>query len=156
MSRAALLALALVTLSSAVAAQRNPTEVVDAFHDALKFRDTAGAMSLLSRDLVVYEFGLIDPTLEAYAFTHLPTDMDLAAQTEWTLQDRRMAGEGDQRWVLSSYRVTGTGAGGVALDQTFLETMILTRSGDAFRISHIHWSTIGSPGVVQPGAPPAP
>jgi ketosteroid isomerase-like protein len=157
MKRAAL-ALSLAVLAGPAAAQQIPTEVVDAFHSALTRQDTAGALSLLARDLIVFEFGLVDPTLEAYAFQHLPLDMNFAAATTWTLQTRRMGGSGDDRWVLSTYRVTGTDANGAPIDSTYLESILLTRSGGNFRINHIHWSqpTGATPtGAVQGGAPAA-
>ena len=171
----AVLALSLAALASPVASQQIPTEVVDAFHAALTRQDTAGALSLLARDLVVYEFGLVDPTLEAYAFQHLPLDMNFAAATTWNLDSRRMGGSGDDRWVLSTYRVTGTDAAGQAINSIYLETILLTRSGGAFRINHIHWSqptattptgavqgggaapaTPAAPGAAVPPAPAAP
>jgi hypothetical protein len=68
---------------------RTPAETVDAFHAALRSKDTAGALSLLDRGLVVFEFGSADPTAEAYAFRHLPFDMDVAVATRWKLETRR-------------------------------------------------------------------
>jgi len=120
---------------------RVPAETVDAFHAALKSKDTAAALSLLDRGLVVYEFGLVDPTVEAYGLRHLPFDMDVAVATQWKLETRHLGGSGDERWVLSSYRVTGKQSDGTPIDQTTLETAILRRSGGVFRIVHLHWST---------------
>ena len=120
---------------------RVPAEVVDAFHAALRNKDTAAALSLLDRGLLVFEFGAVDPTVEAYAFRHLPFDMDVAVATRWKLETRRVGGEGNERWVLSTYRVTGTQSDGRPIDLTMLETVLLRRSGDAFRIVHFHWST---------------
>jgi ketosteroid isomerase-like protein len=120
---------------------RVPADAVDAFHAALRNKDTAGALSLLDRGLVVYEFGAVDATVEAYAFRHLPLDMDLAVAARWSLETRRVGGEGNERWVLSTYKVTGKQTDGTAIDQTTLETAILRRSGDLFRIVHLHWST---------------
>lgn len=139
-----LLLAALLALQAAVAAAqgaRVPTDAVDAFHAALRNRDTAAALSMLDRSLVVYEFGAVDPTAEAYAFRHLPLDMDIAAATRWKLLTRRTGGEGDERWVLSTYRVTGRQSDGTPIDQTTLETVILRRSAGLFRIVHFHWST---------------
>jgi ketosteroid isomerase-like protein len=129
--------------AAAAAAQgaRIPAEVVDAFHAALRNKDTAGALSLLDRGLMVFEFGAVDPTVEAYAFQHLPYDMDIAVATSWKLETRRVGGEGNERWVLSTYRVTGKQADGTPIDQTTLETVILRRVGELFRIVHFHWST---------------
>ncbi len=157
------LVLIFTPLGSNAQTPRTPAEVVDAFHKALAFGDTARALSLLGRELVVYEFGLVDATLQAYAFTHLPSDMNIASQTQWTLQTRRVGGTGDQRWVLSNYRVTGTGVNGEQVDQLTLETIILQKIGEEFRIVHIHWSTappagtapnpFGIPVPIAPRAP---
>jgi len=133
----------LIACASAAIAQgaRTPSEVVDAFHAALRSKDTAGALSMLDRGLVVFEFGAVDPTVEAYAFQHLPFDMDVAVATRWQLETRRVGGEGNERWVLSTYRVTGKQADGTPIDQSTLETVILRRAGELFRIVHFHWST---------------
>jgi len=144
MRRAAGLAacLAFLCTTGAVAqSPRIPAEVVDAFHAALRKKDTAAALSLLDRSLVVFEFGAVDPTVEAYAFRHLPFDMDVAVATQWKLETRRVGGEGNERWVLSTYRVTGKQVDGAPVDQAMHETVILRRSGDLFRIVHFHWSS---------------
>jgi len=120
---------------------RTPAQTVDAFHAALRNKDTAGALSLLDRGLVVFEFGNADPTAEAYAFRHLPFDMDVAVATRWKLETRKAGGEGSERWVLSTYRVTGKTPDGSPIDLTMLETVLLRRSGEQFRIVHFHWST---------------
>ena len=139
--RLAAACLALLTSVAAAQGARVPADAVDAFHAALRNRDTAAALSMLDRSLVVYEFGAVDPTAEAYAFRHLPLDMDIAAATRWKLLTRRTGGEGDERWVLSTYRVTGRQSDGTPIDQTTLETVILRRSAGLFRIVHFHWST---------------
>ncbi len=135
------LLLALLACAAAAQAPRTPAETVDAFHAALRNKDTGGALSLLDRGLVVFEFGQVDPTAEGYAFRHLPFDMDLAVASRWSLETRRVGGEGNERWVLSTYRVTGKQSDGTPIDQTTLETVILRRSAGAVRIVHFHWST---------------
>jgi ketosteroid isomerase-like protein len=120
---------------------RIPADAVDAFHAALKKKDTAAALSLLDRGLVVFEFGVVDPTVEAYAFRHLPVDIDVAAVSTWSIESRRVGGGGDERWVLTTYRVTGRQADGSPIDQITLETVILRRTSGLFRIVHMHWST---------------
>jgi ketosteroid isomerase-like protein len=139
--RLAGLALALFASLAVAQGARTPIEAVDAFHAALRNKDTAAALSLLDRSLVVFEFGAVDPTAEGYAFRHLPFDMDLAVATRWMLETRRAGGEGNERWVLSTYRVTGKQSDGTPIDQTTLETVILRRTGELFRIVHFHWST---------------
>jgi ketosteroid isomerase-like protein len=143
----------LVLWSALAAAQgaRSPAETVDAFHAALRAKDTGAALSLLDRSVVVFEFGGADQTGEAYALRHLPFDMDVAVATRWKLETRRTGGEASDRWVLSTYRVTGKQSDGAAIDLTMLETVILRRSGEGFRIVHFHWST-SDPGFQARGA----
>lgn len=136
-----MLAASLLCTGALAQTGRVPAETVDAFHAALRNKDTAGALSLLDRALVVYEFGLVDPTVESYAFRHLPFDMDVAVATQWKLESRHVGGSGDDRWVLSTYRVTGKQSDGTPIDLTTLETALLRRAGGVFRIVHFHWST---------------
>ncbi|MGD9738808.1 MAG: nuclear transport factor 2 family protein [Bauldia sp.] len=154
--------LSLFAFSAAAQDATTPTGAVDGFHSALRIGDTAAAISLLARDLVVYEFGIVDPTLEAYAFQHLPLDMDMAGATTWTVQERQLGGTGETRWVLTTYRVTGVDAIGDPIDHTVMETAVVVRTGDLFRIAHLHWSTDdpayqaqaqGEREAVQPPAP---
>ncbi|MDB6000484.1 MAG: hypothetical protein JWP52_2183 [Rhizobacter sp.] len=162
LSVAALLAAAWASPSGAWAqAARIPSDTVDNFHASLKKKDTAGALSALDRSLIVFEFGLIDPTIETYALQHLSSDIDMAVATNWKLESRRVGGEANDRWVLSSYRVTGKRTDGTAIDQVTLETALLRRTGDTFRIVHLHWSTSDSAYQAwaqgqRPAVPPKP
>lgn len=132
--------LALAGTASAQTA-RLPADAVDGFRAALKRKDTGGALSFLDRSLVVFEFGVTDPTVEAYALSHLPGDIDMAAVSDWSLQARRVGGSGDERWVLSTYHVTGKLPDGKPIDQVMQETAIVRRIGASFRIVHLHWSS---------------
>lgn len=132
---------------------RLPADAVDGFHAALKRKDTGGALSYLDRSLMVFEFGLTDATVEAYALSHLPGDIDMAAVSDWAVQARRVGGSGNERWVLSTYHVTGKLPDGKPIDQVMLETAIVRRVGDGFRIVHLHWSS--DKPWAQPPRPPA-
>jgi ketosteroid isomerase-like protein len=140
--RLLLCAVSLATASAAWAqTAKLPADAVDGFRAALKRKDTGGALSYLDRSLVVFEFGVTDATVEAYALSHLPFDIDMAAVSDWSLQVRRVGGSGNERWVLSTYRVTGKLPDGKAIDQTMQETAIVRRVGESFRIVHLHWSS---------------
>ena len=65
----------------------------------------------------------------------------MAAVSTWTLQARRLGGGGNERWVLSTYHVTGKLPDGKPIDQVMQETAIVRRAGDSFRIVHLHWSS---------------
>ena len=138
-----LLCAASLVLAGTACAQtaKLPADAVDGFRAALKRKDTGGALSYLDRSLVVFEFGVADPTVEAYALSHLPGDIDMAAVSDWNLQARRVGGSGNERWVLSTYHVTGKLPDGKAIDQTMQETAIVRLVGESFRIVHLHWSS---------------
>jgi ketosteroid isomerase-like protein len=153
-ARPLLIAASLALAGSAWAqAGKQPADTVDGFRAALKRKDTGGALSYLDRSLVVFEFGVIDPTIEAYALSHLPGDIDMAAVSDWTLQARRIGGSGNVRWVLSTYHVTGKLPDGKPIDQVMQETAIVRLVGDKFRIAHLHWSS--DKGWAQPPRPAA-
>ena len=155
-ARLLLAAAASLALAGAAWAQtaKLPADAVDGFRAALKRKDTGGALSYLDRSLVVFEFGVTDPTVEAYALSHLPGDIDMAAVSDWTLQARRVGGSGNERWVLSTYHVTGKLPDGKPIDQIVQETAIVRRVGDRFRIVHLHWSS--DKGWAQPPRPATP
>lgn len=132
--------IALIALTACAEAPRTPNRVVDDFHQALRQGDSALALSLLAREVVVFESGQSDPARDAYAGAHLPADMNVAAQTEWSLVNRLAGGSGEERWVLSSYHVKGR-VDGTPVNRVYLETAILREIGGMYRIVHLHWSS---------------
>ena len=140
MLRTALAALIVATFAFAAGAgeQGTPEGTVDAFHAALKAGDGALALSLLARDVAVFEMGAVDAPRDVYAVGHLKHDMAFAQRTERRLLSRRGGKSGDGRWVLSRYRVIYLDGG--FTDEASTETVILWRSDDVWRITHIHWS----------------
>jgi hypothetical protein len=126
--------------TGSAAAQRaaTPIAAVEAFHAALDAGDDAAAISLLDRELRVFESGFINPDLQSYVNSHLAADKETHSRSEWVLEDRVVGGEGDFQWVLSSYRLE---RGRFTVDQFVLETALVQRTGDSFRIVHIHWSS---------------
>jgi len=129
--------LTLVVLVPLNAAEsRTPEETVDAFHEGLRKGDPALALSVLTRDIIVYEMGLVDQSRNAYSTSHLSADMEAAGQFTRKPLSRRSGGTGDQRWVISTYRLRNKDH-----EWTSLETMVLRRVGGSWRIAHIHWSS---------------
>ena len=58
----------------------------------------------------------------------------------------RRAGDasGEVAWITSEGRTTGE-FNGRAVDRLTVETMLLRRHGDGWRIHHIHWSSRAAP-----------
>lgn len=127
--------------SGSVAAEAAPAATaVDAFHAALKSGDTAGALALLSPDVMIFEEGGAERSRDEYASHHLASDAAFAAASEATVARRSGWADGDIAWITSEGRTTGQ-FNGRAVDRLTTETMVLKRHADGWRIHHIHWSS---------------
>lgn len=114
--------------------------VVDAFHAALEHGDTQAALALLADDVLIFESGEAERSKAEYAQQHLAADAAFSAAVPNT-RSRRMARAGaDSAWVASESRTTGQ-FNGRPIDSQSVETMVLRREADGWRITHIHWSS---------------
>ena len=112
---------------------------VEQFHAALSAGDSAAALALLADDVMILESGGVE-TRNEYRSHHLPGDIAFARaiKSERTLLQLRI--NGDVAWVSSSSTTRGTYRER-AIDSLGAEIMVLTRSGDRWLISAIHWSS---------------
>ncbi len=116
------------------------TTAVDAFHAALKAGDTAGALTFLAPDVMIFEEGGAERSRDEYASHHLGSDAAFAAATEVTVARRSGRADGDIAWITTEGRTTGQ-FNGRAVDRLTVETMVLKRHADGWRVHHIHWSS---------------
>lgn len=135
-----LLALALLVIALPAGAQGGvPSEVVDAFHFALKSGDRQKALEQLTADVVVFEQGRLERSRTEYARTHLAEDIGFASVTTRTVTRRSVKIQANVAWVISVNRTKGRFKNR-NVDFTSDETMVLTRNAGKWRIAHIHWS----------------
>ena len=114
--------------------------VVDAFHAALEHGEAAAALALLADDVLIFEGGGAERSKTEYAQHHLAADAAFSAAVP-SVQSRRLARAGlDSAWVATESRTTGE-FNGRPIDSLSVETMVLRREADGWRISHIHWSS---------------
>lgn len=118
---------------------REAAAVVDAFHAALRSGDTDAALALLADDVLIFEGGRVERSKAEYASHHLAADAAFSKAVASVLTERTTGSSGHVAWVASEGRTTGEYKGR-AIDRTSAETMILRRSGDGWKIIHIHWS----------------
>ena len=119
---------------------RAPAAVVDRFHDALRRGDTESAAGLLADDALIFEEGGAERSKQEYASHHLGADAAFSQAVGGSVTRRRGMAAGDMAWIASEGRITGKFQG-KAIDRITTETMVLRRSGDAWVIAHIHWSS---------------
>lgn len=115
-------------------------KVVDAFHAALAKGDGAGAAALLADEALIYEGGRAERSRAEYASHHAGADAAYAAAVPSTLTRRSGVADGGLAWIASESRTTGTYRD-KPVDRVTTETMILRKTADGWRITHIHWSS---------------
>ena len=136
---AAMAALLAVGAPPAAAQNPSPTDVVDAFHEALQAGDRRRVLEQLTADVLVFEQGRLDRSRTDYAREHLAEDIGFAATTKHSVVRRSAKIQGAVAWVMSVNRTRGK-VRDRDLDLVTDETMVLVRVGSKWRIAHIHWS----------------
>ncbi|MHA3841463.1 nuclear transport factor 2 family protein [Sphingomonas aestuarii] len=131
--------------ASAASAQLEPevreaATVVDAFHQALQSGDKAAALASLAPDALVYEGGRAERDKAEYASHHLSADAAFAKATKRSVTRRAGHAAGNMAWIASEAKTSGTYRDR-AINSMSTETMVLRRTGDAWQIVHIHWSS---------------
>ena len=121
-------------------AARAAAATVDAFHAALRSGDTRAAAALVAEDALVFEEGGVERSKAEYAASHLAADAAFSSAVKSTVTRRTGHANGTFAWIATEGRTAGTYKGR-ALDRVTTETMVLRRTGPAWRIVHIHWSS---------------
>lgn len=133
------LLLALCALSACAQGSTTPTETVERFHQALEQGQADEALRLLDPALVVFESGHAEYGLAEYRGHHLPHDLAFARQVQRQTTRSQEQQAGDWAWVMSQAVVSGQ-VGEKTINQQQMETMVLRRGADGWKILHIHWS----------------
>ena len=118
-----------------------PIGTIGAFHAALTRGDTAEVLLLLAEDALIFESGGVERGRSEYASHHLANDAEFSAAVQRTMIEQKSGGSGDMAWVTSVENVTGTFRGR-PVNSRSVETMLLRRIDENWRILHIHWSSV--------------
>lgn len=117
-----------------------PEAVVDAYSAALRAKDEAAIRAILAPDVIIAEGGRAERSIDEYAGHHMPSDMAFTAAVDFSLKKRDVIVKDDLATVISESQIHGT-----FRDQNvhsrMMETMVLRRDDDRWRIVHIHWSS---------------
>jgi ketosteroid isomerase-like protein len=116
-----------------------PAQTVARFHQALAQGEIAQVVQYLDPALVVFENGQAEYGLAEYREKHLPHDLDYSRQVQRQMGPQAEQLAGDWAWVSSQVVVSGQ-VGGKQTRKQQLETMMLKRGPDGWKIVHIHWS----------------
>ncbi len=117
-----------------------PAAVVDAFGAALKAGDAAALERLLAPDVYIAESGGAERSFAEYASHYMPADIAFSKAVATTVKDRRVFENGSLATVVSEAVSKGTWRD-KPIHSRLMETMTLQKTGEEWRIVHIHWSS---------------
>jgi ketosteroid isomerase-like protein len=141
--RLAVFTLVVSGVTSSAAAQSSDSAavaaVIERFHAALASGDSAAAIALLAPDVTVLESGGVE-ALEEYRSHHLPGDIQFARAVPRSRAPIKVTIAADVAWATST-GVTQGEYRGRPINSNSAELMVLTRSGGAWLIRAIHWSS---------------
>ena len=144
MNRQAFALAVMLLVPAGAAAQQSPEEgavraVATAFGKALAAGDSLAIIAMLHPDIVIFEGGSWE-SLEDYRKGHLRADMRfLQGLTQETVRDVIRI-SGDLALLTREYNTKGT-SGERTIDSIGVETMVLAKTADGWKIRHIHWSS---------------
>jgi ketosteroid isomerase-like protein len=132
--------IALSLIASVASAGDTAEAAVTAFHKALEQGDRDAALVLLSENVRIFEQGWVEQSRAEYASHHLDSDIGYAKAVKSEVSNVEVSIDGGIAVVMSQSTTKGT-YDGKPVDSVGLETMVLRKTGDAWKIVHIHWSS---------------
>jgi ketosteroid isomerase-like protein len=130
---------ALIASTGAEAGNTTATEVADQFGQALKENNEPAVRNLLDENVLIFESGSVESSLEEYASHHMSADMAFMQEIEKEIITRSVVENGDMVVISTKYRMFGTYKA-QNFDKTSLESLVLKKTEGTWKIVHIHWS----------------
>src|SRR5687768_18073923 len=134
------------SLSTACAPPQSPADdeaavaaAVKEFQTAMDTGDAATVMRYIADDALMMEGGTIENRMQ-YETDHLPADLDFAKGMKAKRMPVKQDVRGDVAWVRTSTEFSGTFQE-QPLALLGLETMVLTREPEGWRVRALHWSS---------------
>ena len=114
---------------------------VNAYHEALKNKDSLAAVALLSDQVIVLESGYIE-TYEEYLGHHLGADMEFSAGVPGTRTVKHVEVNGNAGWVIATSTAQGTFRER-DINSAGVELIVVAKDATdgTWKIKAIHWSS---------------
>jgi ketosteroid isomerase-like protein len=113
--------------------------VIERIHAALTAGDSAAALALLAPHVMIADAGRIETRAE-YRAHHLPGDIVFAQAVKSERKPVQVRVRGDVAWAIAATSLQGSYRDR-AIDALGAELIVLTRAGDRWLITAIHWSS---------------
>lgn len=120
-------------------AETDAGKVITEFHQALKLGQNKKARSLLDDNVIIFEGGSVENSADEYANHHMIADMKYLANMKTEVLTHSVKVIGDMAYSMSRTKSIGQIAG-KDINTEGLETMVLQKNNNQWKIVHIHWS----------------
>lgn len=138
--------MAMCSLAAACGSSQSPADdeaavaaAAKTFQTAMDTGDAPTVMRYIADDALMMEGGTIENRMQ-YETNHLPADLEFAKGMAATRMPVQQTVLGDVAWVRTSTEFRGTFEG-QPLALLGLETMVMTREPDGWKIKALHWSS---------------
>jgi len=122
-------------------APKGPADVAARLSSALAQGDTAAVRGLLAKDVLIYEAGGEERSLQEYASHHLTADIGFMSSLQRVVLSQSVYQMGDGAVVATRTRLSGEYKGNT-VDSRGTETLVMRhRDEGGWKIVHIHWSS---------------
>lgn len=114
--------------------------IADQLYQAIRSGDSDTVRTLLAPDVLIFESGHAETSLEEYAGHHMPADMAFLATMDMTLLSRQVTAGRDMAVISSRSRLSGFYQD-TEQDIISTETLVLQRTNGDWQVVHVHWSS---------------
>ena len=133
----------LILLSSIATADNralSAEETAHSLYTGLKTGDTELVQTILDPQVLIFESGGVESSLQEYASHHMGADMAFMANMNREIISRKILEQGEICVIATQARLTGTYRN-KQIDSVSDETLVLQKKEQGWRITHIHWSS---------------
>ena len=120
-------------------AETDAGKAIIEFHKALKLGHKKKARSLLDDNVIIFEGGGVEKSADEYANHHMLADMKYLANIKTEVLTHSVKIVGDMAYSMSQTKSTGQ-IKGRFINAEGLESMVLQKNNNQWKIVHIHWS----------------
>ncbi len=114
-------------------------EVVRKFHQALKGADVDTVRKILADDVIIFEGGGVERSLDEYAEHHMQADFAFTKEMQITLLEHHVKENANTAISMSRSHMKGRYKD-KEIDGKSMETLLLRKTAEQWKIIHIHWS----------------
>lgn len=115
-------------------------ETADSLYTGLKAGDTELIQKILDPQVLIFESGGVESSLEEYASHHMGADMAFMANMSREIISRKILEQGEICVIATQTRLSGTYRD-KQINSMSDETLVLQKKKQGWRITHIHWSS---------------